>query len=93
VPTWTCGSGGTWRYVMKATSGFEVALHGQYLEIVSNERIVATETFEGKPEAEAVSTSTVTETDGRTTLMVLLSHTSQQQGDAPINSDWKPACK
>jgi uncharacterized protein YndB with AHSA1/START domain len=35
--------GGTWRYVMIATGGFEVAFHGEYREIVENERIVTTE--------------------------------------------------
>src|SRR5688500_5380038 len=44
--------GGTWRYVMKANEGFEVAFHGEFREIVPNERIVATEVYEGAPEAE-----------------------------------------
>ena len=38
--------GGTWRYVMIAQGGFEVAFHGEYREIVPNERIVNTEIFE-----------------------------------------------
>ena len=42
--------GGTWRYVMVAQGGFEVAFHGEYREIVPNERIVTTEVFEGMPE-------------------------------------------
>ena len=42
--------GGTWRYVMVADGGFEVAFHGEYREIVPNERIVTTEVFEGLPE-------------------------------------------
>src|ERR687895_1949347 len=40
--------GGTWRYVMVTTDGgFEVGFHGEYREIVPNERIVSTEVFEG----------------------------------------------
>src|ERR1019366_2631540 len=39
--------GGTWRYVMVATGGFEVAFHGEYQEIVPNELIVCTEVYEG----------------------------------------------
>ena len=35
-----------WRYVMTADGGFEVAFHGEYREIVPNERIVTTEVFE-----------------------------------------------
>jgi uncharacterized protein YndB with AHSA1/START domain len=38
--------GGTWRYVMVAHGGFEVAFHGIYREIVANERIVHTEVME-----------------------------------------------
>ncbi len=42
--------GGTWRYVMVANGGFEVAFHGEYREIVPNERVVTTEVYEGVPE-------------------------------------------
>src|SRR6478735_4776885 len=56
--------GGTWRYVMTANGGFEVAFHGEYLEIVPNERLVNTEVFEGMPDAQAVDTNTFTEKDG-----------------------------
>src|SRR5215212_327857 len=42
--------GGAWRYVMVASGGFKVAFHGEYREIVPNERIVNTEVFEGAPE-------------------------------------------
>src|ERR1700752_5396990 len=38
--------GGMWRYVMVANGGFEVAFHGEFREIVPNERIVTTEVFE-----------------------------------------------
>ena len=43
--------GGAWRYVMVADGGFEVAFHGEYREIVPNERIVSTEVYEGMPDA------------------------------------------
>ena len=78
--------GGTWRYVMTANGGFEVAFHGEYREIVPNERIVSTEVFEGMPDAEAVSTATFTEQDGRTTLTLLVQHTSREHRDMHINS-------
>src|SRR4026207_1460592 len=35
--------GGTWRWVMIANEGMEVAFHGEYREIVQDERIVSTE--------------------------------------------------
>jgi uncharacterized protein YndB with AHSA1/START domain len=78
--------GGMWRYVMVADGGFEVAFHGEYREIVPNERLVSTEVFEGVPEAEAVDTLTLTEADGRTTLSILVQHTSKDHRDAHINS-------
>ena len=81
--------GGRWRYVMQANSGFEVAFHGEYREIVTNERIVATEVFEGMPgaeEAAGVSTNTFTETNGRTTLTVLAQHSSREIRDMVISS-------
>jgi len=78
--------GGMWRYVMVADGGFEVAFHGEYREIVPNERIVCTEVYEGMPEGEALNTLTLTETDGRTTLTILVEHTSREHRDGHINS-------
>ena len=78
--------GGGWRYVMAACSGPEVGFHGEYQEIVPNERIVSTEVFEGAPDAPALGTVTFTETDGRTTLSILVEHSSQENRDAHINS-------
>jgi uncharacterized protein YndB with AHSA1/START domain len=78
--------GGTWRYVMVANAGFEVAFHGEYQEIIPDERIVSTEVFEGMPDAAALSTTTFAETDGRTTLRMLVEHSSQEHRDAHINS-------
>lgn len=42
--------GGKWRYVMLAHGNFDVAFHGEFSEIVPNERIVTTEVYEGAPE-------------------------------------------
>jgi len=78
--------GGVWRYVMVADGGFEVAFHGEYREIVPNERIVSTEVYEGMPEGEALDTLTLTELDGRTTLTILVQHTSKEHRDAHIDS-------
>jgi uncharacterized protein YndB with AHSA1/START domain len=78
--------GGRWRYVMVASEGFEVAFHGDFREIVPTERIVTTEIFEGMPDAEAVDTVTFTEADGRTTLAILVQHSTKEDRDAHINS-------
>jgi uncharacterized protein YndB with AHSA1/START domain len=83
--------GGTWRYVMVASEGFEVAFHGEFREIVANERIVTTEVYEGVPEDEApeedvVTTTTFAETDGRTTLTQLMQCPSKDVRDTIIDS-------
>lgn len=78
--------GGKWRYVMVAHGGFEVAFHGEYIEIVPNERIVSTEVYEGAPGATAVNTLTLTEAAGRTTMTLLVQHENQADRDAHINS-------
>jgi uncharacterized protein YndB with AHSA1/START domain len=78
--------GGRWRWVIVTEGGFEVAFHGEYRELIPNERIVCTEVYEGFPEAEALNTMTFTEKDGRTTLSILVQHKSQEHRDAHINS-------
>src|SRR5437667_7421839 len=84
--------GGTWRYVMVADDGFEVGFHGEYREIVPNERVVSTEVYEGLPEgvseeeAATVNSATFTEADGRTTLTILVQATSKLSRDAIIDS-------
>ena len=83
--------GGSWRYVMVVRcgtefDGTEVAFHGEYREIVPNERIVSTEIYEGAPDGEAVNTVTFTETGGRTTLSILVQHSCKEHRDAHVDS-------
>jgi uncharacterized protein YndB with AHSA1/START domain len=78
--------GGEWRYVMVAHGDMEVAFHGEYREIVANERLVSTEVFEGFPDAESLNTLTLTETDGRTKLEILVQHENKEHRDAHVNS-------
>jgi uncharacterized protein YndB with AHSA1/START domain len=78
--------GGMWRYVMVANEGFEVGFHGEYREIVPDERIVSTEVYEGMPDGEALNTLTLTEAEGRTTLSILVQHSCKEHRDAHINS-------
>jgi uncharacterized protein YndB with AHSA1/START domain len=84
--------GGRWRYVMVATDGTEVGFHGEYREIVPNERIVSTEIFEGLPEgvseddAATLNTTTFTESDGRTKLTILVQAKNKISRDAIIES-------
>ncbi|TDE88883.1 ATPase [Occultella glacieicola] len=83
--------GGAWRYALVAEGGFEVGFHGEYHEIVPDERIVCTEIFEGMPGGEGAGeatliTYTFAETDGRTTLEVLTACNSKETRDVIISS-------
>jgi uncharacterized protein YndB with AHSA1/START domain len=82
--------GGAWRFVMKANEGFEVAFHGEYRQIVPNERIVSTEVYEMPETADdeqgTLNTTTFTEIDGRTTMTTLVECPSKEVRDAIIES-------
>ena len=81
--------GGKWRYVMVTEDGTEVAFHGEYREVVPNERLVSTEAYEGVPDPDAnatLNTLTLTEVDGRTTLEILVKAPSKEIRDMIIES-------
>ena len=78
--------GGRWRYVMVAHGDIEVAFHGEYLEIVPDERLVSTEVFEGMPDAQAVDTVEFTDVDGRTLVTNLVQCPKKEHRDAYIES-------
>ena len=89
--------GGAWRYVMGLTdeSGTprenglgesEIAFHGEFREIVPNERLVSTEVYEPFPFETAVNTLTLTEHDGGTTMTMLVEHSCVEARDGHVNS-------
>jgi uncharacterized protein YndB with AHSA1/START domain len=82
--------GGTWRYVMFAHGEYEVAFHGEYREIVENERIVTTEVYEGAPPApegeDVVNVITFTEVEGRTLVELLVQAPSKEVRDTIVDS-------
>jgi uncharacterized protein YndB with AHSA1/START domain len=81
--------GGTWRYVMIANGGYEVAFHGEYREIVPNERIVTTEVYEGAPPPEGddvLNVITFTEREGGTLLELLVKTPSKEVRDLIVDS-------
>ena len=84
--------GGKWRWVMIADGGFEVGFHGEYLELVPDERIVTTEVYEGLPEGVSeeeggtVNTATFAEAAGRTTLTLLIQAANKTSRDAIVDS-------
>jgi uncharacterized protein YndB with AHSA1/START domain len=80
--------GGRWRYAMETFAGEEVAFHGEYREIVPEEKIVSTEVYEGVPgppeQAEAnatLNTATFAEEGGRTTVTILIQCPSPEVRD------------
>ena len=80
--------GGKWRYVMTSEQG-EVGFHGEYLEIVPNERIVSTEAYEGIPNPDEYATTntvTLTEENGRTTMTVLVQCPSTETRNMIVES-------
>jgi uncharacterized protein YndB with AHSA1/START domain len=81
--------GGRWRYVLVTPDGMEAGFHGEYREIVPDERLVSTEAYEGIPDADAhaaLDTLTLVEVDGRTTMTVLVEHRTKEGRDAHIES-------
>jgi len=84
--------GGRWRYVMVTPDGFEVGFHGEYREIVPNERLVTTEIYEGLPEgvseddAATLNTATFAEADGQTRLTILVQAQHKASRDAILES-------
>jgi uncharacterized protein YndB with AHSA1/START domain len=78
--------GGSWRYVLIANEGFEVAFHGEFREIVPNQRIVNTEVYEAMPDGEALVTVTFAEAEGRTKLTMLTGMESKEARDGLLES-------
>ena len=79
--------GGTYRFAMVTPDGMEVAFRGEYHEIVPDERIVSTEVYEGAPGSEGTrNTLTLDESDGRTTVTILIDAGSKETRDAILAS-------
>ena len=78
--------GGSWRYVLAANEGFEVAFHGEFREISAPDRLVNTEIYEGAPEGVGVVTTTLTESDGRTFMEMLCEYRDKTDRDAVVES-------
>jgi uncharacterized protein YndB with AHSA1/START domain len=79
--------GGAYRFVWRNTKGHEMGMGGTYLEIVSGEKIVASERFDDPwYEGEAVVTTTFVEERGRTTLTSTVRYDSKAIRDAVLQS-------
>jgi uncharacterized protein YndB with AHSA1/START domain len=73
--------GGNYRMVTVTPDGTECAFRGTYLELARPTRIVDTWLFEGWPDAEAVETVDLQETDGVTTAKIRLAFRDQAGRD------------
>jgi len=69
--------GGSYHIVFVTEGGNECSFRGTYLEIEAPTRTVATWLFEGWPDADAVETTELHETDGVTTLTTRLAFGDQ----------------
>jgi uncharacterized protein YndB with AHSA1/START domain len=79
--------GGSYRYAWRNTSGTEMGMGGVYRELVIGERIVATEKFdESWYEGEAVDTTTFAETNGKTTLTIIVRYASKAARDGVLKT-------
>jgi uncharacterized protein YndB with AHSA1/START domain len=78
--------GGKWRSLMVTDDGTEVGFHGEYREIVPNERVVSTEIYEGVPNEGTVNTATFTDANGGTRVTILVQAPDKQTRDAIVES-------
>ena len=79
--------GGNYHYVMVTDDGTECSFRGTFLEIEPPTRTVQTWLFEGWPDAEAVETVDLHETDGVTTVKMNLAFRDQAGRDHMTKSD------
>ena len=78
--------GGKWRFVQHDPEGNEFAFHGEYLEIVPPERLVAT--FEFEPQAGHIATETTTLEDfgSQTKLTAIMRFATQEDRDGMLEA-------
>jgi uncharacterized protein YndB with AHSA1/START domain len=79
--------GGSYHFVFVTTDGVECSFRGTYLEVEPPTRSVQTWLFEGWPEAHAVESMDLRETDGVTTLTWKLAFRDQAGRDRMTRFD------
>ena len=80
--------GGTWRFAWRRDDGSEMELSGEYREVVPPERVVQTESW-GGGWPQTLSTLTLIEEDGRTTMTQTILFPSEQARDAALKTGMK----
>jgi uncharacterized protein YndB with AHSA1/START domain len=79
--------GGSYRWAWRGPEGAELAVSGEYREVVPGERLVNTERYDQAwYEGDAIGTVEFTEANGRTTLVTTLRYGSKQIRDSVLQS-------
>lgn len=78
--------GGDWRYICHNAEGTEFAWHGTYQAIEPGRSVTTTEVFEGFPDAVALSTMSLREADGITTVTTLVRYEQKEFRDGHVES-------
>jgi uncharacterized protein YndB with AHSA1/START domain len=79
--------GGAYRFVWRGPDGAEMGMGGVYREIVSPERLVATETFDDPwYSGEALDTTVLVEESGKTTATTTVLYESEEIREAVLES-------
>jgi uncharacterized protein YndB with AHSA1/START domain len=80
--------GGAWRFVFRKPDGTDDTFKGEYLEIVSPEKVVQTFIYDVDfiRDYPSIETMTLNETSGKTTLQVVIRHKTKEARDGHLNS-------
>ncbi len=80
--------GGAWRYVWRKDDGTEMEMGGFYRVVVPPERTVTTERW-GPEWPETINTLVLTESGGRTTMVLTITYPSKAARDAALATGMK----
>jgi uncharacterized protein YndB with AHSA1/START domain len=78
--------GGRYRFVFRSPDGNEAGFSGEFREVVPPERIVRTFVFEPIPDAAALETLELVESDGKTTITTTTLHKTVENRDGHVGS-------
>src|SRR5262245_3738669 len=80
--------GGAWHFGWRNSEGGEMEMGGTYREVIPPERLVSTERW-GPEWPETINTLTLTEADGKTTIMQTVLYPSREARDAALQTGMK----
>lgn len=78
--------GGKWRFALRGPQGDVPAFYGTYSEIARPERLVNTEFFEPFPEAGSTVTTTITQENGKSRLVLSCVYPSREVRDMVLET-------